>query len=82
MPFAIVLLGGAWYFGAFLIVMLVAVILGVYTLRGSGISQRPYSRRYGDAPGAKGPSVISGRDGVARMSSRGTASSRRRRRRN
>jgi hypothetical protein len=69
---AITLAGGAWTFAAFIVFMTIAVILTVYTRRGSGINQRSYSRRYGDAPGAAGESKISGKDGLARMSSRGT----------
>ena len=69
---AMTLAGGAWIFGAFIVFMTIAVILSLYPRKGSGINQRAYSRRYGDAPGAKGESRISGKDGLARMSSRGT----------
>lgn len=69
---AISLAGGTWIFAAFIVFMAIAITLGLYTRAGSGISQRAYSRRYGDAPGAKGSSSISGKDGLARMSSRGT----------
>jgi hypothetical protein len=72
MTLGITLLGGAWIFGAVIVALTFAVIFGLYTRGGSGISQRPYNRRYGDAPGAKGQSTISGRDGLARMTSRGT----------
>lgn len=70
--FAMTLAGGAWIFGAFIVFMAIAITLTLYTRRGSGINQRAYSRRYGDAPGARGQSTISGRDGLARMTSRGT----------
>lgn len=69
---AISLAGGAWIFGAFIVFMTIAIVLTLYTRRGSGINQRSYSRRYGDAPGAKEQSKISGKDGLGRMSSRGT----------
>ena len=56
------------------LVMLVGVIYGYFTVSGSGISERPYQRRYGDAPGAFGPGSASGRDERVSMSSwsRGT----------
>ena len=69
---AMTLAGGAWIFGAFIVFMAIAIVLTLYTRKGSGINQRSYSRRYGDAPGAKGRSQISGKDGLARMTSRGT----------
>ena len=72
MPFAITILAGAWWFAAALVLVLIGVIYGLYTRKGSGIDHHPYARRYGDAPGAKRKSEISGREGIARMSSRGT----------
>jgi hypothetical protein len=43
-------------------------------LGGSGIAERPYGKVYGGAPGAIGPSSVSGRDSRERMAdwSRGT----------
>ena len=69
---AISLAGGAWIFAAFIVFMAVALVIGLYTRTGSGINQRSYTRRYGDAPGAARKSEISGREGIARLSSRGT----------
>jgi hypothetical protein len=66
------LLGGAWIFLGFIIFMVIVLIHVNYTRKGSGINMRTYSRRYGDAPGAKAPNRISGRDGIGTMSSRGT----------
>jgi hypothetical protein len=57
------LVGGSGIFLAFLIVFFLAVTYGLFTRRGSGISQRPYHNAYSDAPGAFGPSRLSGRDG-------------------
>jgi hypothetical protein len=58
----------------FSIVMLVGVVYGYYTVSGSGISERPYGKIYGGAPGAFGPGSASGRDERVSMSSwsRGT----------
>ena len=72
MALAFSLAGGWEIFAGFIVLMTIAVIYGTYSRRGSGISQRPYHRRYGDAPGAHGGSRISGREGIASMSSRGT----------
>ena len=55
------LAGGALIFGLFIVAFLLAAIYGLYTTRGSGISQRPYNKRYGGAPGAYGASRMSGR---------------------
>jgi hypothetical protein len=72
MTFAMTLLGGWEYFMIAVLVLLTGVIYGTYTRRGSGIDHHPYMRRYGDAPGAARRSEISGREGIARLSSRGT----------
>jgi hypothetical protein len=56
------LAGGSGIFAAFLIVFVIAVIYALFTVRGSGISERPYSKIYGGAPGASGASSASGRD--------------------
>jgi hypothetical protein len=58
----------------FCAVMFVGVVYGWYTVSGSGIAERPYRRRYSDAPGAFGSSSVSGHDDRVDMSSwtRGT----------
>jgi hypothetical protein len=63
------------------LVVLVGVVIGWYTVAGSGISRRPYER--GDAPGAGRLSGESPLDSPWEMKdwNRGTQSSRRRRRR-
>jgi hypothetical protein len=64
---------GAWIFLAFTVLFVVALTLGLYTRIGSGINAHPYSRRYSDAPGADTDRRrVSGRDGIASISSRGT----------
>jgi hypothetical protein len=40
----------------------VGVVYGYFTVRGSGISETPYGKAYGGAPGAFGPSSASGHD--------------------
>jgi hypothetical protein len=55
-----------------LALLLVGLIYGSYTRSGSGIDHHPYGRRYSDSPGAYRRSQISGREGIARLSSRGT----------
>jgi hypothetical protein len=66
------LAGGAWIFAAFIVLFLVATIYGLYTTRGSGISQRPYANAYSNAPGAKVASTV-GNDRVAAQNlTRGT----------
>ena len=72
MTFAITLIGGSWEFLAIIIVFGIGLIYGLYTKTGSGIAQRPYSNRWSDAPGANGASQISGKDGLAHLTSRGT----------
>lgn len=67
------ILGGAWIFLAFIILYFFALVYGLYTRTGSGINNHPYGRRYGDAPGADTDRRrMSGKDGLASMSSRGT----------
>jgi hypothetical protein len=58
----------------FSVVMFFAIVYGYYTVDGSGISETPYGKIYGGAPGAIGPSSVSGRDERVSMSSwsRGT----------
>jgi hypothetical protein len=56
------LAGGSGIFGAFLVLLFFAVVYGLYTVTGSGISERPYSKIYGGAPGASGRGSVSGHD--------------------
>lgn len=62
MTTTIALAGGSGIFLAFLIVYFFAVVYALYTRTGSGISQRPYAKVYGGAPGAKIPDNVSGHD--------------------
>ena len=65
--------GGAFIFLAFILIMVVALIYGLYTRAGSGINNHPYARRYGNAPGADTDRArVTGREGIASMTSRGT----------
>ncbi|MEA2124564.1 MAG: hypothetical protein QOI80_1346 [Solirubrobacteraceae bacterium] len=67
------IIDGAWIFLAFIILFGVALMLGLYTRIGSGINEHPYARRYGDSPGADTDrSRLTGKDGLATISSRGT----------
>ena len=70
--FGLTLAGGAWIFAAFMLFMLVAFIQSTYSRSGSGIGRHPYFRRTSDCPGARAGSDVSGREGIARMTSRGT----------
>ena len=64
---------GSWVMVAFSAFLFVAVVVGYYTERGSGITARPYGKVYGGAPGAFGPGEVSGRDTRERVDwSRGT----------
>ncbi len=53
---------GSWVILGFMAFMFVGVVVGYYTQLGSGITARPYGKIYGGAPGAIGPSDISGKD--------------------
>ena len=70
--FGISMAGGAEIFAAFIIFMLVAFIQSTYSRSGSGITRHPYFRRTSDCPGARAGDSVSGREGIARMTSRGT----------
>jgi hypothetical protein len=52
----------------------VGVVYGYFTVKGSGIAERPYGKVYGGAPGAYGPGSASGHDDRVSMQnwSRGT----------
>lgn len=69
---AFTLAGGAWIFLAFVLLMFFGLVYETYTRLGSGINHHPYNRRYTDSPGARRRPQISGREGIARLSSRGT----------
>ncbi len=66
------LAGGSFIFLGFIFFMFVAVVVGFYTRKGSGIDEHPYGKIYGGAPGAHGASRISGHDGREAHWSRGT----------
>lgn len=75
-PATFSLADGAWIFGAFVVVWLLAIAYGYYTRRGSAINQRAYGDV--DAPGAQAPSVLSHDRSAARrliMSARRRAAS-------
>lgn len=61
-PLGFALAGGAFTFLAFLILLFVSVVFTLYTRTGSGITERPYGKVYGGAPGAFGPGSVSGSD--------------------
>jgi hypothetical protein len=64
---------GSWIMLAFSVFLFIAVVIGYYTQKGSGITARPYGKVYGGAPGAFGPGEVSGRDSRERVDwSRGT----------
>jgi hypothetical protein len=66
--------GGSLIFLTFLIVFFFAFVWSFYTRTGSGIDQHAYGKLYSGAPGARGPSEISGRDATENLAiwTRGT----------
>lgn len=56
----IALAGGAWIFLGVVILMLVGLVVGFYTRRGSGMDLHPYRRVHGGAPGADTPAHDAG----------------------
>jgi hypothetical protein len=56
---AMALAGGSFIFLGFMLVMFFGVVIGFYTVRGSGITETPYQRSGGGAPAAKGPGSTS-----------------------
>jgi hypothetical protein len=72
--FGIELVDGSWIFLGVCVLMFVGVVIGFYTVKGSGISETPYGKIYGGAPGAIGPGSASGKDSRERMAdwTRGT----------
>jgi hypothetical protein len=59
---AMELAGGSGIMVAFLIALFFGLVYTLCTAAGSAISQRPYAKRYGGAPGAIGKSNVTGRD--------------------
>ena len=53
---------GTWIFLGVILVWLASIVYGYYTVKGSGISETPYEKVYGGAPGARGPASVSGKD--------------------
>jgi hypothetical protein len=74
MTTAMTLAGGNLIFLAFIAIAFVGVVIGYFTVKGSGITPRSYGKMYGGAPGAKFGGDASGRDRYVRMNdwSRGT----------
>ena len=58
---------GSWIMLGFCVFLFVAVVVGYYTQKGSGITARPYGKVYGGAPAAFGPGEVSGRDSRERV---------------
>jgi hypothetical protein len=56
----IALSGGAWIFLGVVILMLIGVVIGFYTRRGSGVDLHPYRHVHGGAPGADTPTHDAG----------------------
>ena len=56
----IALSGGAWIFLGVVILMLVGLVVGFYTRRGSGMDLHPYRHVHGGAPGADTPAHDAG----------------------
>ncbi len=52
--------GGAWIFLGVVILMVVGVVIGFYTRRGSGVDLHPYRHVHGGAPGADHPTHDAG----------------------
>jgi hypothetical protein len=72
-PLGFALAGGSGVFLVFTVLFVAVVVYSLYTARGSAITQRPYGKVYSGAPGAIGPSNLSGHDERERVSwSRGT----------
>ena len=67
MAIAMTLAGGSWIFLGFVVLMFFALVYTLYTVRGSMITKRPYGKIYSGAPGARGPSTMSGHDQVERV---------------
>jgi hypothetical protein len=74
MTTAMTLAGGNLIFLAFIVIAFIGLVVGYFTVKGSGITPRAYGKIYGGAPTAKFGGDASGRDHYVRMSdwSRGT----------
>jgi hypothetical protein len=74
MTTAMTLTGGNLYFLAFIVISFIGLVIGYFTVKGSGITPRSYGKIYGGSPGAKYGGDASGRDRYERMNdwSRGT----------
>jgi hypothetical protein len=74
MTTAMTLAGGNLIFLAFIVISFVGVVIGYFTVKGSGITPRAYGKVYGGAPSAKHGGDASGRDHYVSMRdwSRGT----------
>ena len=59
---------GSWYFLAFLIIAFFGIVIGYFTVSGSGITPRAYGKNYSDSPGARECGDASGRDPRVKMS--------------
>jgi len=71
--FGIDLAGGSLIFLLFLVGYTLAVAYGLYGRRGSAITQQPYGKVYGSAPGAlRAESRLRGRDREVVAWTRGT----------
>jgi hypothetical protein len=57
-----------------IVALFIGVVYGYYTVKGSGISETPYDKVYGGAPGARGAASASGKDDLVSLRnwSRGT----------
>jgi hypothetical protein len=75
------LAGGNEIFLGVIVVLVIAVIYGLYTRTGSGIDQHPYRHIWGGAPGAAHDSELSGSDPVAQDAQRVARGVKRRRQR-
>lgn len=58
----VALAAGSGIFGAILIVFVIAIVYTLFTVAGSAIHERPYSKLYSGAPGAEGSASVSGHD--------------------
>lgn len=66
------LAGGSYVFLGVVLAFVAATIFGLYTRTGSGITERPYGKVHGGAPGAFGAGSVSGHDGREHDWTRGT----------
>ncbi len=68
----VALAGGSWILLGVMVLIFFGVVIGWYTRKGSGISETPYGKIYGGAPGAIGKDDVSGKDKREKNISRGT----------